>query len=59
MQGCSTSTLELGENSRATEQEIIPSSMPTQDSEQDCPSGAKSVCTEPASGGGGAGEPDL
>lgn len=51
--------MELGENSHATEQEIIPSSMPTQDSEQDCLSGAESVYIEPGSGGIGVGEPDL
>lgn len=51
--------MELGESSHAMEQEIIPSSMPTQDSEQDCLSGAESACIDLGSGGAGVTEPDL
>ena len=57
------STVELGESSHVTEQEIIPSSMPAQSSEQDWLSGGESVCIEPGSCGVGVGvgvgEPDL
>lgn len=62
IKGCVTSAMDSGESSRASEQEIGWSSLPTGSYEQACLPGAEAVGTEPGpsgNGGAGVGGPDL